>query len=172
MCSDGTTQCNGDTVQTCVNGAFVDSSSPCQFGCYAGACTSCTPGSVSCLGSVVETCQQDGGNGLAPCPFLCEDGGCAGECAPGTFRCGGASSLEVQSCNAQSKWVTNFTCTFQCVSTGTSAACEGTCTSGDHRCNPITDAPEVCGTMGSWVSNGSCPNGCIGAGVCAGPDGG
>src|SRR5262249_44778124 len=86
-CTDGTTQCNGNTVRTCMNGDFVDSATPCQFGCFNGACTSCAPGSTSCLGNLVQTCEVDGGTGLSQCPFQCDDGGCVGECEPGTFRC-------------------------------------------------------------------------------------
>lgn len=168
MCSGTATQCNGNTVQNCMNGMFVDSATPCQFGCYNGACISCTPGSTSCLGNVVETCQVDGGQSLSPCTFQCADGGCVGECAPGTTRCAGSDGQTLQRCTQQSQWLDLQVCTFPC----TMGACPGVCTPGMHRCNPSDNTPQVCDTTGTWVMNGSCPAACIGAGLCAGADGG
>jgi hypothetical protein len=61
------------------------------------------------------------------------------------------------------------TCTFSCVM----GTCQGVCIPGHYRCNPTTNAPEVCDTAGNWLSNGSCANGCvIDAGVCAAGGGG
>src|SRR5262249_60198764 len=63
---------------------------------------------------------------VAPaCPYLCQGGGCAGECRQGDRRCHGTS---VEECDATAHWATRQTCPTNCAP----GACSGPRSGGDQ----------------------------------------
>ena len=102
-CTENATQCQGNSVQTCINGTWITTVASCQDGCVNGACvvpgTGCdggtcdnTPenpnpsdpaaqcpieGATQCDGNIVQTCT-DGKwvNAATPCANGCEFGLC------------------------------------------------------------------------------------------------
>ncbi|MEO8181374.1 MAG: hypothetical protein ABI895_21260 [Deltaproteobacteria bacterium] len=65
--------CVGNSVRSCVNGAFV--TQPCPSGCSNGRCLACTPGSSSCVGNSVRSCVG-GAFVTMSCANGCSNGAC------------------------------------------------------------------------------------------------
>lgn len=163
-CSPPTTQCNGDTLQTCVGGAWMDSRQ-CPFVCKSGACGGqCAPNATRCASNlVIETCGGDGIYAAAECPFICDldAGACKGQCKPGDLRCSPTDVKVLQHCTMAGTWETLSTCTNVCYM----GSCQTLCTPGTKRCSG--NAPQICDSTGAWIANGSaCANGCLDGGVC------
>ncbi|RMG14824.1 MAG: hypothetical protein D6729_13165 [Deltaproteobacteria bacterium] len=64
-CTDGDKQCNGDTVEECFGGSWIQTSDCAAMGqtCNAGACvagSSCTQGDKRCSNNTVEVCDATG----------------------------------------------------------------------------------------------------------------
>jgi len=89
-CADNTEQCDGLTVQLCVDGFWANQDT-CSGGCVAGICTECQPGAKQCADdgdtTSAQVCDATGMwttskvcDGDSP---FCTDGEC-GECDPGT----------------------------------------------------------------------------------------
>lgn len=83
-CDEGTTRCDGLTIETCDDGAWV-AGNDCQFACIAGACSgACEPGTmVACYTGPVTT--RDVGiceSGTATCAPDGTAGACAGQVLP------------------------------------------------------------------------------------------
>jgi hypothetical protein len=68
--------------------------------------------------TILETCDEQGEWVVSTCPFLCQDGECVGECAPGSSRCLEDPERR-QTCNG-GDWDTIETCATgsQCVNDG------------------------------------------------------
>jgi hypothetical protein len=57
MCTNGVTRCSGNTLQTCVGGAFEDTQT-CPMVCDDTlGCVLCDPGTGTCEGSVSTVCR-------------------------------------------------------------------------------------------------------------------
>jgi hypothetical protein len=122
------------------------------------ASSTCTEGTKRCNAKVPQTCDDKGAwiDGTA-CPFLCKDGGCAGECNPTTKQCSG---LTPQQCDDAGKWQSGNACVFVCAG----GDCTGSCVPKDKQCNG--QIPEVCDSTGTWQGGTACAKVCN-AGVCA-----
>jgi hypothetical protein len=135
--------CRSD--QVCVEGACVGTGESLDGGVEA-----CDPGDVGCYDRIPQTCGTDGRwrNG-APCPYVCSDGACTGECEPGTSECDGNTEM---ACSDTGTWV-RTTCAIVCVE----GACGGLCEPSTMRCDGST--PQTCNALGQWVSEPSCSPG-------------
>ena len=60
-CDPNTFRCDGNELETCVDGTFTDSMM-CPQACSAvlGACTTCVPNAATCSGNVAHECTADG----------------------------------------------------------------------------------------------------------------
>jgi hypothetical protein len=88
----------------------------------------CVAGELRCEGRVPMTCIDRAFVAGAPCPFACEDGACAGECVPGTRRCGAGETTET--CDATAHFVAGVACEHVCVA----GECAGSCDAGEREC--------------------------------------
>lgn len=137
VCIPGATRCNGDTVQVCQGGVFVDSQS-CLNGCemngLTAQCAVCQIGSTQCVSDSYfkqNTCVDSGGIAswiLEPCDpqYKCLNTECAPDpppgapdCIPSSLACGeygGLNQNKVHQCifdSQQNKWIYVFDGTFQ-----------------------------------------------------------
>src|SRR2546423_5971484 len=150
-CNVGDTRCSpaGAAVEVCtVAGAWVTKIT-CPSACSSGACTGmCQSGDMSCgPNQTPQSCtpQGDWVAAASPCPYVCNGPGtCAGECMPGSKRCGGAGGLTIELCDQDGKWVPGMTCTNLC----SSGSCSGSCMPGSRRCRS-NQVPENCSPMGT-----------------------
>ena len=104
-----------------------------EAGSDAGADAACAPvSSTRCEGLLPEVCGSSGQwrEADAACPFVCEDGGCTGVCAPNAGRCVG---LAPQSCDGTGEWQdAGAACPFACEA----GVCSGSCTPNTTQCGP------------------------------------
>ncbi len=118
VCQNGTSQCSGNTPQTCTNGQWVSAAACVSTTCVGGTCGGvCGAGQTQCVsGTTVRTCGSDGQWGAATtCPDACVStggggsaGNCGGVCVPGTSACNGTN--QVETCNASGAWGTPSAC--------------------------------------------------------------
>jgi hypothetical protein len=159
-CTPGSTQCMGNTPQTCDASGTWQGATACTNTCVSGQCTgTCAPNATQCNGNTPETCNamgqwQDG----TACPFVCNAGSCLGSCMPNATRCMGDTT---QVCDAMGQWQSSVTCPYVC----TNGSCTGSCVPGAMQCNGNT--PQTCDSTGTWQSGTACPKVCS-AGMCVG----
>lgn len=120
----------------------------------------CTPGLAQCDGADLEVCNGEGSawEVTSTCPFVCDQGACAGECAPNDAQCDGVTP---QTCNNAGQWTNEAACDFIC----TAGACTGACTPAAVICNGTT--VQTCNGQGAWDDALVCPYVCSG-GACTG----
>jgi len=90
-CTSGSYQCNGDTLQFCDGGFWVNWER-CPRGCRDGACIAgreCTPGTYRCLVNYRQRCDGGIWKNAEMCRGECRGGVCVygSQCDTGTFRC-------------------------------------------------------------------------------------
>ena len=183
----------GGTGGTCTPGCYVDDldgtefpvfcedgleflREECGYGCNPdlAECYECEDGTsvVECAteGEATETTTCIDGYWEAPvvegCDYVCQGGGCAGSCKPGTTRCAG-DDITLQTCEV-GEWEDTEACSFVCQGGG----CDGDCEPGSTRCAPSGTGTQECGSNGFWGAETACPAAahetvtCSGAGVC------
>lgn len=88
-CEDHDAQCDGDTVETCVDGRWEKEKTPCPNGCKDGQCLEliCNDDDLQCNGNKLEICSQNQWMLKEDCPNGCDDNTCsAAPCdQPGTM---------------------------------------------------------------------------------------
>lgn len=160
-CVTGTAQCVSNTVQSCVQGAWLDTM-VCAHGCVNGACPNdCVHGDKQCDGNVVQECDHGAWVNQIKCgdQTCLEKGVCTGVCAPGYRRCNGNTS---QSC-LDGQWLDDAQCSFVC----TAGVCAGECVPGGTRC--AEQIVQSCDASGKWMGATNCADQaqlCV-AGACA-----
>lgn len=149
LCTEGRSQCNGDTwLQVCVDGVYVDDGE-CEFLCSDGECSGeCMPDAKRCDEDApddAQTCDASGqwGDGTT-CQIgtFCVLGDCK-PCSPGSKRC---SQSGPQACSDAGEWVNQGAC-----GNPTPACVDGLCTAcapAEVRCNG-TNQLEQCLSDGS-----------------------
>ena len=121
----------------------------------------CTVNTTECAdGGVVLQCNASGQwvSG-ASCPYVCENGACAGMCVPGTQQCNGNTP---ETCSSTGTWTSGTPCPSVC----SAGVCAGSCIPGSMECNGGT--PQTCNSAGGWQNGTPCPYVCSGQGVCTG----
>jgi hypothetical protein len=145
----GTTDCSGNSLQTCTAAGSLVTADCAPQTCGAGACDG---GAFCCIGVCVAgttTCPDTshyelcGSNGQYGAPIPCVNqtcvnnasgGACIGTCAPGQLGCDAATNSPT-TCGANGTPVDTTPCTNKtCVGT----ACAGSCAPGQSTCNGST----------------------------------
>lgn len=165
-CAEGTSQCNGQQPQGCVNGQWQDNGSTCdQQTCSDGACVGeCAPGK-RCLGNTPQTCDAMGKwNNETPCNpgEVCNGGSCT--CVTGDVRC---FDNTLQAC-VGSQWsnLQNGPCMDAACDVVTQS-CIGECEPNKTQCNADGKTPQLCSESGQWVDVAACAIACVQGGCAA-----
>lgn len=136
----------------------ADASTAPRAGCAAGA-RRCgaeqTPETCNGLGDWVRDAQ--------PCPYVCVEGTCGGECRPGSKRCGGADGLTPATCDDGGRWSEASSCPSLC----SDGACTGDCKPGTVSCTGAPPVQHTCGPDGRFEDM-ACPSPMGGTAMCAG----
>jgi hypothetical protein len=144
--------CGGDgtiTFVTCTDGGTE---------CSDGG-EGCTPGATRCEGTTTQICDATGQwQSSTTCPYVCDNGACAGMCVPSTTQCNGNTP---QSCDDTGTWQSEAPCPNVC----SAGKCAGMCASGSTQCSD--KIPQTCDATGKWVDGAACPFVCQG-GACTG----
>lgn len=112
----------------------------------------CAPvSSTRCEGKLPEVC---GANGLwheagAACEYVCDDGGCTGQCSPTSQQCVG---LDPETCTAEGLWEAGSACPFLC----DAGICTGSCTPNTVQCGtaPVGDSGSTTTSVNTCNSKG------------------
>ncbi len=116
-CTDGAVQCNGNSLNVCVNGAWVERA--CANGCENGACIGeepkCENGAKECVdGNTARVCVAGDWN-VTACTNGCENGACVtapvDACTTGSKKC---DDKTVMNC-VDGKWVAGDVCDDICL---------------------------------------------------------
>src|SRR5262249_27186189 len=99
-CTQGTTQCSGNGVQTCSTSGTWGATVPCtNQACVSGMCTGvCTPTAGQCPGNAGQTCSSTRTRGTAvACPgsTVCASGVCSGTLSV-EYLCGNTNASSQQ----------------------------------------------------------------------------
>ena len=143
--SDGARDAGGD--------ARIDSGS--DAGGDAGndsAADACAPAaSTRCEGRQPEVCAANGQwhEAGAACEYVCDDGGCTGQCSPTSQQCVG---LDPETCTAEGLWEAGAACPFLC----DAGSCVGSCTPNTVQCGtaPAGDSGSTTASVNTCNSKG------------------
>jgi hypothetical protein len=112
----------------------------------------CAPGKMSCNADGTQTACE---NTTVCSNSACVNEKCVGTCTPGVEQCDGNSG--VQTCTSTGMWSAPVACTgTACISKGTTASCQGSCSPGSAACSGTQ--PETC-VGGMWTNNGAACSG-------------
>ena len=112
----------------------------------------CAPtSSTRCEGKQPEVCGANGQwrEAGAACEYICDDGGCTGQCTPTTKQCVG---LDPETCTAEGLWEAGAACPYLCEG----GTCTGSCTPNTVQCGtaPVGDAGATTGSVNTCDSTG------------------
>ena len=147
VCTNGTTQCSGKTLQTCTNGQWVNAKI-CDLACINNQCAVCTNGATQCAGKTLQTCANGQWGNVKTCDLACIDNQCA-VCTNGATQCSGKT---LQTCT-NGQWVNYKTCDLACLDNKCAV-----CTNGTTQCSGKT--LQTC-TNGQWVNYKTCDLACV-----------
>lgn len=171
VCRQNEWSCNGNTLRHC-NAIGTDYVASDTQQCGAGLCNAtgqrcnaCEPQKIRCLeegGKGRVQCSMDGRTeaSIGACPNSCLLGSCV-NCRPSDTRCDPSAPLRfAQTCLPEGDWgnrtdcfATSKTCLHNTM-TGANA-CDGQCSAGSVRCDPVSKQPQSC-VSGVWTPGMSC----------------